>query len=189
MCYQHVVLEGLNVELCRAVLCQAHRLIKKPAKTGWVLHSDPPCRQKHMWTAFTQRLTPEVHLTLSSLEGQECNLSRWISAIPVVMGIHSDTNVKVDTKPHAYFIYNCTQTLKPLSYTKKQYIPSMRPTNQQCMTATESRSLKMPVGLIAASLLTKADCQRPAFDICMGLVTRNVGIIHISLTWCMCTVV
>lgn len=44
--------------------------------------------------------------------------------------------------------------------------------------------------VIAASPFTKADCQRPAFDICIGLVTRNVGIIHISLTglWCMCTV-
>lgn len=58
----------------------------------------------------------------------------------------------------------------------------MRPTNQQCMTAPESCFLGMPAGLIAASPLTKADCQRPAFDICMGLVTRNVEIRHISLT-------
>ena len=58
----------------------------------------------------------------------------------------------------------------------------MRPTNQQCMTDPESCSLRMPARLIAASPFTKADCQRPAFDICMGLVTRNVGIIHISLT-------
>lgn len=58
----------------------------------------------------------------------------------------------------------------------------MRPTNQQCMTAPVSCSLRMPTRLITASPFTKADCQRPAFDICMGLVTRNVGITHIQLT-------
>ncbi len=73
-----------------------------------------------------------------------------------------------------------------LSHTLKinisQALPRMRPTNQQCMTAPASGSLRMLARLIAASPFTKADCQRPAFDICMGLVTRNVGIIHFSMT-------
>lgn len=42
------------------------------------------------------------------------------------------------------------------------------------MTAPESCSLRMLARVIAASPFTK-DCQRPAFDICIGPVTRNVG--------------
>lgn len=35
------------------------------------------------------------------------------------MGINFDDfeMSRVNAKPHAYFIYNCTQTLEPLSYT------------------------------------------------------------------------
>lgn len=109
----------LHVELCQAILCQAHRLIKKPAETGWVYIVIP---QQHMWTAFTQWFTPEVHLTLSSLGRQECNLSGWICVTHVVMGIHCETNVKASTKLHTCFIYNGDGALKPFSYAKKQHI-------------------------------------------------------------------
>lgn len=43
------------------------------------------------------------------------NFSEWVLA----MGINFDDfeMSRVNAKPHAYFIYNCTQTLEPLSYT------------------------------------------------------------------------
>lgn len=90
-----------------------------------------------MWFALTWQFHLEVHLTLLLLEGQECNLSQCIYTIPAVMGIYSDTNVKANTKPQAYFIYNCTQTLQNFSCTEERHVPSMRATNQQRMTAWE----------------------------------------------------
>lgn len=45
----------LRVALCPALLCQAPRLIKKPAETGWAYTVILQEVQQHMWTAFTQR--------------------------------------------------------------------------------------------------------------------------------------
>ncbi len=121
----------------------------------------------------------------SSWKGKNVtNFSEWV----LVMGINSDDfETSRRTQSRTHILFTTVPKHSSLSHTLRinisQALPSMRPTNQQCMTAPESCcSLRMPDSLIAASPLTKADCQRPAFDICMGLVTRNVGIIHISLT-------
>lgn len=50
----------LCVALCPALLCQAPRLIKKPAETGWAYTVILQEVQQHMWTAFTQRPSLEA---------------------------------------------------------------------------------------------------------------------------------
>lgn len=171
----------LQVALCPAVLCQAHRLIKKPARTGWVYIVVSGQAEAHMWSAFTSAGGSPHHHSL------ETGMARMQPILQNLCysSVYGNETLTTNAKPHACFIYNRFQTPRAsLSYAENQHAQSIptRPTNQQCMTAPESCSLRMPACVIVASPFTKADCQRPAFDICLGLVTRNVGIIHISLT-------
>lgn len=68
--YQHVVLEGLA--RCTLLGSQAHRLIKKPAKTGRVYAEILEASGSTCVLLFTLRPTLEALLTLL-LDGQECN--------------------------------------------------------------------------------------------------------------------
>lgn len=127
---------------------------------------------------------PVAHTRGSSnsvIAGRGKNVTYLAESVLLLWG-YTRKQMSGQTQNYTHTLFTTAPKHSSLSHILRNDISHMRPTNQQCMTATESRSLKMPDGLIAASPLTKADCQRPPFDICMGLVTRNVGIIHITLT-------
>lgn len=121
-----MVLEGLACYALPGSFMSGTQAHKETSQDWLGLRRDPPGRQQHMWTAFTQRPTPEVPLTLSQSCWTDKNAINFTVFVlfSLVMGIYFDTNISADAKPHAYFIYKCTQTLQSLLYTSKQHIPS-----------------------------------------------------------------
>lgn len=119
----------LHVALCWAVLCQAHRLIKKPAKTGRVYAEILEASGSTCVLLFTLRPTLEALLTLL-LDGQECNWSRQIYVSSPV----TRTSTKCITA-HILFTSAPKQFPHKLINNVSRALPSMRLTNQQCMTA------------------------------------------------------
>lgn len=54
MCYQHVVMEGLACCTLSGSFMSGTQTHKETSQDRLDLHSDPPGRQQHMWTAFTR---------------------------------------------------------------------------------------------------------------------------------------
>lgn len=185
MCYQHVVSEGLASCALSGSFMSGTQTRKETSQDRLGLHCGLRAGRGAHVDCFHQhwRFLPPP----AAIAPPETGMARMQPILQNLYysSVYGNETLTTKAKPHACFIYNCFQTLRAsLSYADNQHAQSTPtgPTNQQCMTAPESCSLRMPARVIAASPFTKADCQRPAFDICIGLVTRNVGIIHISLT-------
>lgn len=177
-------LKVLHVALCRGSFMSSTQSHKETSQDWLGLHSDPAGRQQHMWTvAHTGGSSNSPY----SWRGKNVTI---LSRSVVFVLLWEFTLTKMSRRkrktPHAYFIYNSTQTLKPLlidlESTYPKHFQAWGPQISNAWLRLRAAPWECRPALSLHLPFTKADCQRPAFDICMGLVTRNVGIIHFSLT-------
>lgn len=179
MCYQHVVLEGRTLLGSFMSGTQTH---KETSQDRLDLNSDPPRRQA---AAHVDRFHPAAHIGGSSnalIAGRViplnlCYSTRlWEYTLTQMSSRERKTTRIFYLQPYP----NTRASSHTLRINISQALPSMRPTNQQCMTAPESCSSRMPGPPYRCISLHKS----------RGLPLIYVwawspgmwGIIHISLT-------